>query len=170
MGTTRLAWFLAAALAAGACWSVAPQHAEAQSGWSIDLSGASSAAIGGAGVILFFGLIGAVYTVPTLIWTVADIVSYAQDSPFARGWAIFEIVYGSLGVIGGVMVASVAAGSEGWLAFGLSAIAFSGFNVAHGIWSVVSLDARASSRDYGSVVPFFTPRHDGAVAGVGGQF
>ncbi len=93
---------------------------------------------------------GLLVGVPTLLFTVADCVSFGQESPFARGWAIFELGYASFEILMGLGTVSggitVATGGSDGLALTLSSLvplAFGALHLAHGVWSLETLGSRA---------------------------
>jgi hypothetical protein len=140
MRVHRMAPALLAALAAVSLWIAAPTRAEAQFSGTGSYDGlAIGAGIGG----------GLLIGVPSLIFTVADCVSFGQDSPFARGWAIFEVVYASFELLLGLGTTTsgivVAAGGSDGLAvalIGLVPLAFGALHLAHGVWSLETLGSR----------------------------
>lgn len=82
---------------------------------------------------------------------VADTVSFALDTPFSTALAVGDLVTGGLTVITAAIFLGVAVNSavQGWAtdpvpfgAVGAVLLAFGSYEIAHGIWSLVSLGTR----------------------------
>ncbi|HEY8427324.1 MAG TPA: hypothetical protein VIL20_03085 [Sandaracinaceae bacterium] len=142
----------------GASILLSPERAEAQVYSNLGDSLAIALGISGALVV------GA----PTAIFTVADVVSFARDTPFHPAWAVVEIVSASFALItGGTMLAlgidPLGQGEAGLFVGSLPVLALGGFNLAHAIWSLVN-----HGRDASSVAVFGVFRAGGFVAAIGG--
>lgn len=160
---SRLCW--AAALVAALAVTSAPERAEAQPTMGIEY-------------IVIGGIAGAaVLGVPTLLFTVGDIVSYANGTPYATGWAVLETVIASLTIATGVITIAIGLhgltteGNAITVAIGLIPLSLGGFNLGHAIWSFANLGSAATpSPSSVRLTPFVAPCGDGAVAGLGGSF
>lgn len=158
----RASWLVGAALVATFAFAASPERAEAQYG----LDGLVVAGIvGGA------ALVG----VPSLIFTVGDIVSFARGTPYARGWAVLETIIASLTIASGIVTIAIGANvdpnSVGFtVGMGFIPLAIGGFNLAHAIWSFATLGSDDPALETVRLTPFVAPHGDGVLAGVGGTF
>jgi hypothetical protein len=152
--------------------------------WVLGLAIGAAVVIGGSGRAQAQGAVtdaavgfgvggGLVIGVPALLYTVADIISFAEGTPFAEGWAIAEIVLAGFELAGAITLAAIGGaaadagtGSEVLILWGLAPLAFGTLHLVHGIWSLASPGEPARA----GPLPFVVPRADGAVAGVSGLF
>lgn len=145
----------------GALILLSPERAEAQDYSNI-----------GDALAITLGISGAlVVGVPTAIFTVADVVSFARDTPFHPAWAVLETISASFALItGGTMLAlgidPLTRGDAGLFAGSLPILALGGLNLAHAIWSLVNHGR--SEAPASSVAVFGVPHAGGFVAGIGG--
>jgi hypothetical protein len=127
------------------------------------------------------GLVAAIVIPPGIVGlgvlalAVADVVSFAMDSPWDDGWAIVDLITGSLFAVGGIITLGaiaaldydpVAQGAAGGVGAGL--LAFAGLFIGHGAWSLANNDR--IDVPYVGVLPFLAPVEGGGLAGVGGSF
>ncbi len=128
----------------------------------------------GEGIAIVLGIGGGVLIgVPTLAFTVGDIVSFSANTPFSTGWAVVETISAGFAIItGGVFlvlgIADLLTADPNGIFFGLSVpiLALGGFNLAHAIWSFVNHGNTEPPPITASIVP----QRDGVLATFGGAF
>jgi hypothetical protein len=106
-----------------------------------------------------------------LAFAIGDVVSWARDTPFSSGWAVFEIVYSSvvaladlvfvvgLGLDGGPDVGAI-------VGVGLAPLALGATNIAHGIWSL----AAGAREGPAPVSVSLVPTREGLLASASARF
>lgn len=160
---SRLVLFVVA-LAAGSLVAPTPR-AEAQSAYSSwSLSSGGSWDLGSTLVPIMVG--SCVAGAAELVLIVADLYSWGAQTPFDDGWAIFDIIMGSLwttaGAIGAVWYVTVEQGVPG--ALGGGGLAVGALHIAHGVWSL------AKNGRPPPVAPAVSVNGDGATITLVGSF
>ena len=165
-GSVMRAWktgLWAASLAIAVACVVPASRAEAQ-GWS----NASLPSPDVSGVVLPIGIAGAVVGVATLTLSVADVVSFAMNTPFDDGWAVVDVVVGGLLTLAGtgalVYFAAIDENVPGIGGLGAGVLALGALNITHGAWSLATNDRPPG------LAPAISPIEGGAMASIAGTF
>jgi hypothetical protein len=146
----------ALALAAMIAMASSPSRAEAQGGLG-DLGGGLVA----VGVI--------VIGIPSVIFAVGDIVSFAGNTPFSPGWAVVETIVAVAVLATGITLLAVGAAEDaGLMVASIPIFALGGLNLGHAIWSFVT---HGTTDTYGfHLTPYIAPTDGGFMTGAAATF
>ena len=134
MTRSKLATTCAALMLSLLVWTARPARVEAQT---------FSLCADGCPALVAVGIVGVAAQGFVLGLGIADLVSYGIDSPWDQGWAIVDIVVGSLCAIGGLSLLSAGLSNEaqgtpssGLIGAGVGYTAWGTHLLMHGVWSL----------------------------------
>lgn len=114
--------------------------------------------------------IGSALGLTSLGFAIADVVSFAQDSPFDVGLAVADFVVGMVSISGGIALACFVADRDDHSpvlpAFSAASIALGVLQIVHGGWSL-------AARHHGEAPPptlAVAPTSGGAMVSISGSF